>query len=80
MRDTVDLLASLTAAEALAAGRRCWRHRKSRGVYEITGFAIREADLVPLVIYRDERSSITWARPAAEFFDGRFVPLVQDHG
>jgi hypothetical protein len=62
-----------------------WRHRKG-GVYRIVANAIREADHVPLVVYRceypqgeffDRKLTITWARPLAEFTDGRFTLIHQ---
>jgi len=63
-----------------------WRHRKG-GVYRVVCCAIREADLVPVVVYRSELPlgeafdkmrdwHVTWTRPLAEFRDGRFT-LVQ---
>lgn len=58
-----------------------WQHVSTGAVYEVLGVALREADCAPLVLYRlrDEgfvnprRGVPTWARPASEFLDGRFV-------
>lgn len=55
-----------------------WRHRKSgRIVVELhrarsKGKGLRKG--TEMVVYRDERDRV-WVRPAAEFDDGRFVPL-----
>jgi hypothetical protein len=58
-----------------------WRHRKG-GVYRVLCCAVREADLVPVVVYRDEypqgelfdrKLAITWVRPLTQFRDGRFT-------
>lgn len=53
-----------------------WRHAKTGHIYMVRSHAIREHDLEPLVIYarRDGDPVEIWARPAAEFFDGRFIP------
>lgn len=53
-----------------------WRHKKRGTIYEITGTAILQAagcpyDDATVVIYRGEDEKV-WARPALEFYDGRF--------
>lgn len=48
-----------------------WRHRKG-GFYWIISFAIREADLCPLVCYQSVDGGMPFIREAEEFFDGRF--------
>lgn len=65
-----------------------WRHRKG-GAYRVVCCAIREADLVPVVVYQDEypqgklfdrKLSINWVRPLVEFKDGRFTLIRQGEG
>jgi hypothetical protein len=64
-----------------------WRHRDG-GVYEVVCNAIRESDLVPVVVYRASGPQpvvsgrkrylgLAWTRPLAEFLDGRFVMVGQ---
>lgn len=59
-----------------------WRHTKSGHHYRMLGIAIRETDLVPVVMYReiDHFSEVgpVWVRVADEFFDGRFTPYEGD--
>lgn len=58
-----------------------WRHRQGH-VYRVVACAVREADLSPVVVYRDEypqgglfdrKLAVNWTRPLAEFSDGRFT-------
>lgn len=57
-----------------------YRHLKSRGIYELISKdeIILEADLNPLTIYKSVETGVVWARPTAEFFDGRFELLEDD--
>jgi hypothetical protein len=51
-----------------------WSHQKSGGLYTVIGPAIREADMVPCILYHDLTDDrVWWIRPASEFLDGRFV-------
>lgn len=51
-------------------------HRKSGHRYEVTGQAILEKDLTPVVLYHREGSGgPVWVRPLDEFMDGRFTLL-----
>ncbi len=61
-----------------------WRHRKG-GVYQVMANAIRESDLVPVVVYRETFPTgmgwtrgfpLTWTRPLTEFRDGRFTMVA----
>lgn len=56
-----------------------WKHVKTGVVYKIVMFANREEDLAPLVVYRravgQDPIEPVWVRPAAAFFDGRFIRL-----
>jgi hypothetical protein len=52
-----------------------WVHRKG-GVYTVVTGAVREADLTPLVVYRDA-GGVAWVRTLAEFKD-RFRPAGED--
>jgi hypothetical protein len=49
------------------------RHRKGTR-YQALLRITREADLAPLIVYRDG-DEVVWARPEAEFYDGRFEVL-----
>ncbi len=49
-----------------------WVHQKTKREYEIVCFAIEETTLTPVVVYRSMGDCVTWTRPCAEFFDGRF--------
>lgn len=54
-----------------------WLHEKSGYFYEIVCFGYREADLVPLVVYRNTGGGDNWVRPLAEFMDGRFTQVTK---
>lgn len=49
------------------------QHVKSGGFYEVMGPAKLEATGQELTIYRSMKDGAVWARPTAEFADGRFV-------
>lgn len=49
-----------------------WKHLKTSDIYEIVGFAIQEATMEPVVIYKRVGERTLWTRPCQEFFDGRF--------
>lgn len=54
-----------------------WVHKKTKNVYWIDYVAYNEKDLAPMIIYRSTKGDgLIWARPAFEFFDGRFE-LIQ---
>lgn len=50
-----------------------YTHQKTGKFYRIVNFAIAENTLQPIVIYKGLLDGAIWARPACEFFDGRFV-------
>jgi hypothetical protein len=54
-----------------------WQHRNTKQIYGIVGFSTCEDDQVILVTYRlsNDGGAPLWTRPAAEFFDGRFIRL-----
>jgi len=55
-----------------------WRHRKTNARYEIITFAVEEATMIPVVVYKGHgpMSSPTWTRPCSEFFEiARFVQV-----
>ena len=55
-----------------------WKHVKTKGLYYIMEFMIREHDLCPLVAYTGyDRETAVFVREAAEFFDGRFRVEVE---
>lgn len=56
-----------------------WLHEKTGGACWVESVAINEADGTVMVVYRHVESGICWVRPAAEFVDGRFTPLRNDH-
>lgn len=54
-----------------------WQHLKTGHHYRVTGWVLREADLVPCVTYlrwhgEGAEHGPIWARPVDEFLDGRF--------
>lgn len=62
-----------------AAGRsEIWQHIKTGGLYTILGEALIEDGPIPATIYRSLRDGQVWARPTAEFMDGRFRNLAVD--
>jgi hypothetical protein len=66
-------------AEASAEGRR-FRHLKRGSTYTVVGraelqSAVPIAEGAELTIYRCEGDDRLWARPTAEFTDGRFVEI-----
>jgi len=57
-----------------------WQHIKSGGTYAEIGRGRMQTtdpapDMAEVVIYRSEKDGSLWARPVAEFDDGRFVAL-----
>lgn len=52
-----------------------WKHEKTGGLYQILAHAKHEATLEQLVVYQNCATLEIWARPAKEFFDGRFVKV-----
>jgi hypothetical protein len=64
-------------ADAFASLRRPaeYRHLKSGDVYEVVA-CLREADLEPCVVYRDQHG-VSWVRPLTEF-QQRFVLIPQN--
>jgi len=55
-----------------------WRHTNG-AKYKVLLFAVEEATLIPIVIYRAFPDGPVWSRPCSEFFDGRFS-LVEAGG
>lgn len=58
-----------------------WIHKKTKKRYEIITFAVEEATMIPVVVYKQEGpiSSPTWTRPCSEFFQiARFVQVEPD--
>ncbi len=72
---TPNDLKSALAADPDTLGGFVWRHKKRGGLYRIETLALRESDLSPEVVYRSEDGTAL-TRPAAEFFDGRFSPVL----
>lgn len=70
-----DRLAPLPQPPAADGWRPTHRHRKG-GLYRVITRAQLEADLAPAVVYEGQDGRV-WVRPAAEFDDGRFVPIPQ---
>lgn len=57
---------------------RKWLHKKSGVVYWIDYVAYNEKTLEPMVVYRSAKGDgMIWARPASEFFDGRFELITE---
>lgn len=54
-----------------------WRHRNG-GEYTVIGVGRIEADLSPVVVYRDHKLGRVWVRPLAEFEDGRFEQVSEE--
>jgi hypothetical protein len=55
-----------------------WRHKKSGGIYAWVMTVVREEDQKVLVVYRGVNDGVRWARPADEFYDGRFERIDAD--
>jgi hypothetical protein len=55
--------------------KRRFRHRKRGTTYEIVANAEDENNRIDLIVYRGEHDGKIWARPASQFFDGRFEAL-----
>jgi hypothetical protein len=62
------------AEQPSAAWRPTHRHR-SGGYYRLLTLGIYEADRSSVAIY-DDATGTVWVRPAAEFNDGRFTPVL----
>lgn len=60
-----------------------WRHVKRGSEYDLLGIAQVQAS-TPIVepqmvaVYRSVREGELWVRPADEFTDGRFEPVIED--
>lgn len=57
-----------------------YRHRKTGGIYEVLYDGCIEADLQPVVIYRNvdpTHDQRVWVRPYTQFHDGRFEPWFE---
>ena len=59
-----------------------YRHKKTGGVYLVTGVCVSEATLEACVLYgcvseRQTQPVFSWSRPAAEFLDGRFERVTE---
>lgn len=52
-----------------------YRHDKTGGVYEVICNATHESTGEMMVVYRNQATGERWARPAAEFNDGRFTRI-----
>jgi hypothetical protein len=81
--DRLEAALALVAARGPEVGS-VWRHRKG-GVYRVVSNAVREDDLVPVVVYKEEypqgeffdrKLTLIWVRPLAEFTDGRFTMVA----
>jgi hypothetical protein len=54
-----------------------FQHKKTGHLYEFRGLTIIEKTMEPAVRYAPPYSeNVEFIRPAAEFFDGRFIPYV----
>ena len=77
MKDEATLSAALAAiAERAPPAGSWWTHVRAGGLYRVTGAAVHEETLEPLVTYWSAACGVTWARPLALFTDGRFVPAA----
>jgi predicted HAD superfamily Cof-like phosphohydrolase len=53
-----------------------FRHTKTGGLYSvISEYALNEADMSPVVVYRSLSTGTIWVRSHKEFFDGRFEAM-----
>lgn len=67
----------------LHSSKEVWCHVASGGLYEILHSANIEKEGeqgAKQVVYRSMQSGAVWIRPAAEFYDGRFAPVVEKSG
>lgn len=71
--------AALRALRRAAGGGLRFRHVLSGGEYVLHPIVpLQEATVQPLIVYECVRSGQVWARPALEFFDGRFELVAGD--
>lgn len=55
-----------------------WIHAKTKKAYTILDYAINEADMTPVVVYRlRDGTGPVWIRTCDEFFDGRFSQAIR---
>lgn len=86
--DLTELANSLNTVLAIAVNglnavnpdrRRQWMHRKRQTTYTEIGRGRLQMDgphdKTGIVVYESNADGTLWARPAAEFSDGRFVPI-----
>lgn len=91
--DLSEIIGALRSAKLLAENslqavspdrRRQWLHRKRQTTYTELGRGRLQIDcdhdMTEVVIYESNKDGTLWARPAAEFADGRFVPVVIFNG
>lgn len=70
-KESLGALEARLREAARSAPQGIWVHAKSQNNYEVTGAALRESDLEPLVIYRPlgDSNVVTFARPLVEFLE-----------
>lgn len=73
---TVPLYTAAIAAQQPLPCPEFYRHIKTGGIYEAICNANAEATGELLVVYRNTKTGERWARPAAEFNDGRFERIT----
>lgn len=56
-----------------------YEHLNTGNRYEFLGMALLEATTETMVIYKCLNGGMVWVRPAKEFFDGRFVCILQNN-
>jgi hypothetical protein len=71
-------VAALSQPSPAVPNSEMWRHKKSGGIYAWVMTVVREDDQKVLVVYRGVNDGVRWARPAAEFYDGRFERIDAD--
>lgn len=57
-----------------------FRHKKTKGIYQIQMLVTNETDLSVSVVYSNYESGTIWVRPASEFFDGRYERVIEGTG
>lgn len=73
MSEAMNMIESIAAQTQHQPDLDLWRHVKTGGLYAVICEAVREHDLEPLTVYKSVNGdNRVWARPSAEFMDGRF--------
>lgn len=71
MKDPKHIVSARRSVWGLIPYGTAWRHKKSGGMYVVTGVPILEANATPMVMYvgHQDGDNLEWLRPVEEFLE-----------